>query len=60
MIFGRVHVETKNVVSVSGVESLCVIGRIVDHSHCSNMIDNLASLSVIQVIPTIVTTVTVT
>ena len=45
---------------MSGVELLRVIGRIVDHTHSSNMVDNLTSMSVIQVVTAIVTTVTET
>ena len=59
-IFAWVHVQTEDVISMSGVESLRVIGRIVDHSHRSNMIDNLPSVSVIKVVTAIIATVTET
>ena len=45
---------------MSGVESLRVIGRIVDHTHSSDVVDNLAGMSVIQIVTAIVTTVTET
>ena len=44
---------------MSGVESLRVIGRIVDHSHRGDMIDNLPGVSVVKVVTAIVATVTI-
>ena len=60
VIFSGVHVQAEDIVCMLGVELLSVIGWIVDHSHRSNMIDNLPSVSVIKVVTTIVATVTET
>ena len=40
------------------VEGLGVTGLVVDHTHCSDMVHNVTLLCVVQVLPTVVTTVT--
>jgi len=52
------HVQTEDVIGMPDIESLCMIGWIVDNSHSSDMINNLPSLSIIQVVAAIITTVT--
>ena len=48
-----------NVIGVSQIEPLLALGNIVDHTHSSNKVDHLPRGSVVEVVATLVSTVTV-
>ena len=53
------RVSPDNVIGVAQVEPLLTLGSIVDHTHSSNEVDYLTRGSVVEVVATLVSTVTV-
>lgn len=50
--------QTEDVIVVAQVEALCVLLSVIHHPHSSNMVHNLPGLSVKQVTPAVIASVT--
>lgn len=58
IVMGRVKGKTENVVCVGGVELLCVGLVVVDNAQCSNVVDDVSLLCVVEVAATVIATIT--
>ena len=57
--FSDGRISPDNVIRVAQIEPLLALGNIVDHTHSSNKVDHLARGGVVEVVATLVSTVTV-
>lgn len=58
VIFDGVDGQTEDVIVVAKVEALCVLLSVIHHPYSSDMVHNLPGLSVEQVTPAVIASVT--